>query len=110
MTALRQRMIEDMRLRNFSPHTIEAYVYAVKQFARHFGRSPEQLNADQARQYLLHLVQDQNGKGGHSDTPAYCNIARYERTRTLKPEGKTPDGKPRQSPILVSRKLAAVVN
>jgi integrase/recombinase XerD len=58
MTALRQRMIEDMRLRNLSPHTIEAYVHAVKQFARHFGRSPEQLNGEQARQYLLHLVQD----------------------------------------------------
>lgn len=59
MTALRQRMIEDMRLRNLSPHTIEAYVHAVKQFAGHFGQSPEQLSAGQARQYLLHLVQDQ---------------------------------------------------
>jgi integrase/recombinase XerD len=59
MTALRQRMIQDMRLRNFSPHTIEAYVHAVKQFARHFGQSPERLNGEQARQYLLHLVQDQ---------------------------------------------------
>lgn len=60
MTALRQRMIEDMQLRNFSPHTIEAYVHAVKQFARHFGQSPEQLTAEQAREYLLHLVQDQH--------------------------------------------------
>jgi len=57
MTALRQRMIEDMRLRNLSPHTIDAYVLAVKQFANHFERSPEQLNAEQVRQYLLHLVQ-----------------------------------------------------
>src|SRR5687768_18427211 len=57
MTALRQRMIEDMQLRNLSPHTIDAYVLAVKQFARHFGRSPEQLTAQQVRAYLLHLVQ-----------------------------------------------------
>jgi len=60
MTPLRQRMIQDMQLRNLSPHTIEAYVHAVAQFARHFHRSPEQLDADCARQYLLHLVHDQH--------------------------------------------------
>lgn len=60
MTPLRQRMIEDMRLRNLSAHTIEAYVRAVAQYARHFKRSPEKLGGEQARQYLLHLVQDQH--------------------------------------------------
>ena len=60
MTPLRQRMIEDLRLRNRSPHTVEAYVGAVAQFARHFGRSPEHLDGEQARAYLLHLVQDQH--------------------------------------------------
>lgn len=60
MTPLRQRMIEDMRLRNRSPHTIAAYVHAVAQFAKHCRRSPEQLDAEQARAYLLHLVQDQH--------------------------------------------------
>jgi site-specific recombinase XerD len=53
-------MIEDMRLRNLSPHTIDAYVLAVKQFANHFGRSPEQLSGQQVRQYLLHLVQEKH--------------------------------------------------
>lgn len=60
MTALRQRMIQDMQLRNLSPNTVEAYVYAVAQFARHFGQSPEQLTAEQARAYLLHLVQEKH--------------------------------------------------
>ncbi len=60
MTPLRQRMIEDMRLRNLSPHTVDAYVHAVAQFARHYGRSPEQLDGAQARAYLLHLVQDRH--------------------------------------------------
>jgi integrase/recombinase XerD len=60
MTPLRRRMIEDMTLRNLSPHTVEAYVRAVAQFARHFGRSPEQLGGEHARQYLLHLVQERH--------------------------------------------------
>jgi site-specific recombinase XerD len=60
MTALRQRMIEDMRLRNLSRHTIDAYVLAVKQFANHFGQSPEQLSGEQVRAYLLHLVQEKH--------------------------------------------------
>ena len=59
MTPLRQRMIEDMRLRNFSPHTVDAYILAVKQFARYLGRSPEQASGDEVRAYLLHLVQEQ---------------------------------------------------
>ena len=58
MTALRQRMIEDMQLRNLSQHTIDAYVLAVKQFANHFGQSPERLTGEQVREYLLHLVQE----------------------------------------------------
>ncbi len=58
MTPLRQRMIEDMQLRNLSPHTVDAYVLAVKQFAKHFKRSPEQAGGDDVRAYLLHLVQE----------------------------------------------------
>jgi site-specific recombinase XerD len=60
MTALRQRMIEDMRLRNLSRHTIDAYVLAVKQFAKHFKRSPEQSAPQDVRQYLLYLVQEKH--------------------------------------------------
>lgn len=58
MTPLRQRLIEDLRLRNFSHHTVEAYVRAVARFAAHHGRSPDQLTGEQVRQYLLHLVQE----------------------------------------------------
>lgn len=61
MTPLRQRMLEDMQLRNFSPHTQDAYIRAVAQFTRHFMLPPETLGADHVREFLLHLVQERKG-------------------------------------------------
>jgi integrase/recombinase XerD len=58
MTPLRKRMVEEMELRNFAPKTIELYVGNVAMFARHFGKSPEQLGYEEVRQYLLYLVQE----------------------------------------------------
>jgi len=51
MTPLRQRMVEDMQLRNFSIHTQKAYTLQVAMFARHFGRSPESLGLENIRTY-----------------------------------------------------------
>jgi len=56
MTPLRQRFIDDLRLRNYSPRTIETYVLRVAQFAKHFGRSPELLGPKELRRYQEHLV------------------------------------------------------
>jgi integrase/recombinase XerD len=57
MTPLRQRLLEDLQLRNYAPKTIACYVLHVAQFARHFGRSPELLGADEIRAWQLHLLQ-----------------------------------------------------
>jgi integrase/recombinase XerD len=57
MTPLRQRMIEDMRMRNFSKHTIAAYVSAVYRLANHYHRSPDQLNREEIRAFLVDLVE-----------------------------------------------------
>jgi site-specific recombinase XerD len=59
MTPLRQRFVDDLRLRNYSPRTIEAYVAGVLRLARHFGRSPELLGSEEIRAFQLHLVQRQ---------------------------------------------------
>lgn len=55
MTPLRQRMIEKLELRNYSPKTIKAYVAAVAQFASHFRRSPDQMTGEEIRLWQIHL-------------------------------------------------------
>jgi integrase/recombinase XerD len=57
MTPLRQRFIDDLRRRNFAQKTIKAYVAGVVRFARHFGRSPAELGAEDVRTFQLHLLQ-----------------------------------------------------
>jgi integrase/recombinase XerD len=59
MTALRQRLMEDMRVRNYSPRTVEAYVKAVAKLAKHFGKSPDQLGGEEVRAFQVHLLQAQ---------------------------------------------------
>ena len=56
MTPLRQRLVDDLRLRNYSPRTIEIYVAHVARFAKHFGRSPDLLGPDEMRAFQLHLA------------------------------------------------------
>ena len=58
MTPLRQRMIEDMQVRNLSARTIDCYVRQVALFARYFNRSPALLGLDEIRTYQLHLVHE----------------------------------------------------
>jgi hypothetical protein len=56
MTALRKRFIEDMQLHGFAPSTQQNYVCAIKQLAKHYHQSPDQLSEEQIRQYFLHLT------------------------------------------------------
>jgi integrase/recombinase XerD len=56
MTPLRQRMIEDMQVRNLAPHTQDTYVLHVALFARHFRKSPELLGPEEIREYQLYLT------------------------------------------------------
>ena len=56
VTPLRQRMIDDMTIRNMSPLTQKSYVRAVKNFSKFFQQSPEKLTFEHVREYQLHLV------------------------------------------------------
>src|SRR5437868_1694945 len=58
MTPLRQRMLEDMQLRNLTPETQRNYVHHVANFAKYFGQSPEVLDLEVIRQYQLYLLNE----------------------------------------------------
>jgi integrase/recombinase XerD len=56
MGILRDRMIEEMKLRNFSAATQKSYLYAVTRLTKHYKRPPDQLDKEQIRAYLVHLT------------------------------------------------------
>ena len=56
ISPLRQRMIDDMTMRNLSPSTHETYIRAVAQFSAFHRRSPDKLGVEHLREYHLHLV------------------------------------------------------
>ena len=58
MTPLRQRMVEDMQLRNLALVTQRNYIAHVAAFAKFFGKSPEVLDQEAVREYLLYLLNE----------------------------------------------------
>jgi integrase/recombinase XerD len=56
VSPLRQRMIEDMRMRKLAPKTQSSYIRAVRHFAGYLGRSPATATVEELRNFQLHLV------------------------------------------------------
>jgi site-specific recombinase XerD len=65
---LRQRMIDDMRMRQLAPKTQDTYLRIVREFARFLGRSPDTATVEDLRRYQLHLVD-------HGTSPVSLNHA-----------------------------------
>jgi len=80
MTALRERMIEDMQLRGLAARTQEAYVLAVRQLAEYHRKSPDQMSEEDLREYFLYLLNVKKVSRSTS-TLALCGIKYfYEKT------------------------------
>jgi len=87
MTALRQKMIEDMQLRGFAERTQEAYLSAVRQLAKHYHKSPDQIDEEELRGYFLFLKNEKHA-ARNTCTIALCGI-KFFFERTLGREWKT---------------------
>ena len=89
MTALRQKMIEDMQLRGFALRTQEAYLLAVRQLARYYNKSPDLVTEEELRQYFLYLKNVKHA-ARNTCTIALCGI-KFFFQHTLGREWKTFD-------------------
>jgi integrase/recombinase XerD len=58
VTPLRQRMLEELQRRNYSSETVRGYIFAVREFAEYYRKSPELLGSEELRQYQVHLLQE----------------------------------------------------
>jgi site-specific recombinase XerD len=93
-------MIHDLQLRNRAQGTVNAYVRAVAQFAKHYGRSPEHLNGEQVRQYLVHMIEKERASWSQYNVARcaleflyHVTLGRVERIEKLpwaKPPRKLP--------------------
>ncbi len=104
MTPLRLRMIHDLQLRNRAQGTVNAYVRAVAQFARHYGCSPERLSGEQVRQYLVHMIEQERASWSQYNV-ARCALQFLYNVTLGRPERieKLPWAKPpRRLPTVLS--------
>jgi integrase/recombinase XerD len=104
-TSLRQRMTEDMQLRNLSPLTQSSYVQQVSMFARHFDKSPAVLGLEDIRDYQLYLT-NQKKLDASSIKVAVSAIRFLYRVTLKRPwdfvEAVPSPKKPRTLPIILS--------
>lgn len=104
MSALRQKMIEDMQLRGFAERTQEAYLSAVRQLAKHYRKSPDQIDEEELRQYFLFLKNEKHA-ARNTCTIALCGI-KFFFQHTLGREWKTFDflrpPKEKKLPVVLS--------
>ena len=97
--------MEDLQIRNYAPATVRAYIRGVANFAKHFGKSPDQLGAEQIREYQLFLIKEKGVA-----LPTYIQIIsglRFLYTNTLHcqvPIGRIPFPRSEEKlPIILSR-------
>ena len=104
VTDLTRRMAGDMKLRNFSQATIDAYTYHVGKFAEFLGKCPLEATAEDVRSFQLHMIEVRK-IGWSSFNQAVCGLRFLFRTTSPKPwpVAMIPFGKrPKRLPAVLS--------
>jgi site-specific recombinase XerD len=112
MSALRQKMIEDMQLKGLAVRTQEAYVNAVLQLSRHFKKSPDGIDEEELREYFLYLKNEKR-VAESTFSIALCGI-KFFYEQTLKKEWHTlqivrPDRKKKLPVVLSTEEVKRVL-
>ena len=110
MTRLRQRMLEELQRRNYSQHTTRSYIHAVKQVAEYFGKSPEELGAEEIRRYQLYLLNEKKCSAG--TVKVHMSALRFFYKKVLKRRDLSFDDlvypkKPKKLPVVLSSEEVA---
>ena len=103
ISPLRQRMIEDMRMRKFGEKTQSQYLRAVRQFAKYLGRSPDTASIEELRNYQLYLVD--NGTSPASLNAAICGLKFFFSITLDRPEAMA-----KMRPVHLPRKLPEILS
>ena len=80
MESIRQRMIEDMKLRGLAPRTQERYLHSIKTLAKHYQCAPDELTQEQIRDYLLYMLEDKKYAKSTYKANLYAIKFLYKRT------------------------------
>jgi site-specific recombinase XerD len=97
-------MLEDMRIRNYSPHTIDGSLRYVAQFAQHFGTPPDRLGPEHIRTYQLHLLHIHASESIFIQT--VCALRFFYETTLGRPwmvDYSPYPKKPKKLPVILSR-------
>lgn len=105
MGTLRKQMTEAMKLRRFSPRTQQSYLAAITGLARHYRTSPDQLDFEKIKAYLLHMTVDRGLSWSTCNVAVsafrffYTEVVGWEKVSLPIPPRK----KPKTLPVLLSR-------
>jgi integrase/recombinase XerD len=105
MTLLKQRMLEDLRIRNYAPTTVDCYVRSVADFAKHFSKPPDQLGPEEIRSWQLHLLNEKHVKQS-TYIQAVCGLRffyRYTLNRKVEIERIPLPRREKKLPIILSK-------